>query len=391
MRTGPLTCLTVVFLSLAAAAEHPSGELKGTRDAAGSTIAPAPIDSEATPETKALFHNLRKQMGKGILFGHQHTTLYGIGWNAKDEGNRGSSDVKTATGAFPAVYGWDFCSIPFEKEANATMVALYRKLMIEAYQRGGINTVSWHMRNPVTGEGYKSNTKAMHTIKPGGEKHEWYKRALDDAAAFFKSLKTKDGVLVPIIFRPFHEKNRNAFWWNQARASKADYDAVWRFTVKYLRDEKGVHNLLYANSPGHGCKSLASYRNLLPEKDYVDLYGVDCYFKASAKEVLVDIRVAVEAAEQDGKIAALTEGGQSGGMTAKVAGDHYTKQYLDPIKSDPVASKIAYMLVWRNAGPKHHWVPVKGDSQFEDFKKFAKDPAVIFEDRLPPMYVGDRP
>ena len=47
---------------------------------------PGPIDPKATAETKALFHNLRAQMGKGILFGHQHTTLYGIGWKAWEEG-----------------------------------------------------------------------------------------------------------------------------------------------------------------------------------------------------------------------------------------------------------------------------------------------------------------
>lgn len=48
-----------------------------------------------------------------ILFGHQDDTKNGYGWT----NNQGSpislakSDVKDVTGAYPAVYGWDFKDI----------------------------------------------------------------------------------------------------------------------------------------------------------------------------------------------------------------------------------------------------------------------------------------
>src|SRR5678815_4831157 len=62
-----------------------------------------PIDKSATPETKALFNNL-KTIAKGhTLFGHQHATEYGHGWHG--ENNR--SDVKSVSGSYPAVIGVD--------------------------------------------------------------------------------------------------------------------------------------------------------------------------------------------------------------------------------------------------------------------------------------------
>src|SRR3989337_1336174 len=65
------------------------------------------IDANATKETKALFRNLHKLAEKHILFGHQHATEYGHGW--QDEENR--SDVKSVTGSHPAVIGVDFSGL----------------------------------------------------------------------------------------------------------------------------------------------------------------------------------------------------------------------------------------------------------------------------------------
>ena len=61
------------------------------------------VDENATAETKALFKNLAKLSEKQILFGHQHATEYGHGWN----GDKDRSDVKSVTGSHPAVIGVD--------------------------------------------------------------------------------------------------------------------------------------------------------------------------------------------------------------------------------------------------------------------------------------------
>ena len=61
------------------------------------------IDKQATAETKALFKNLKKLSKQYTLFGHQHATEYGHGW----EGGENRSDVKSVTGSHPAVIGID--------------------------------------------------------------------------------------------------------------------------------------------------------------------------------------------------------------------------------------------------------------------------------------------
>ena len=68
---------------------------------------PTLIDPLATKETKALYKNLHKLSKKHILFGHQHATEYGHGW----QGETDRSDVKSVTGSHPAVIGIDFSGV----------------------------------------------------------------------------------------------------------------------------------------------------------------------------------------------------------------------------------------------------------------------------------------
>jgi hypothetical protein len=85
-----------------------------------------------------------------------------------------------------------------------------RQLTIDAYNRGGVNTYSWHYDNPVDksdGSFYwdKAKVEAVNKIIPGGTHHNVYKTSLREVADFAKSLVGADGRLVPVIFRPFHE------------------------------------------------------------------------------------------------------------------------------------------------------------------------------------------
>src|SRR5690606_8379550 len=68
---------------------------------------PQLIDDRATAETKALYQNLVRIVEKGMMFGHEDTDAYGIGWWAEED----KSDVKEVTGSYPAVHGWDLGNI----------------------------------------------------------------------------------------------------------------------------------------------------------------------------------------------------------------------------------------------------------------------------------------
>ena len=59
------------------------------------------IDKNATPETKALFRNLKKIADNGrFLFGQQDATASGYGWND----DSGRSDIQAVTGHYPAFF-----------------------------------------------------------------------------------------------------------------------------------------------------------------------------------------------------------------------------------------------------------------------------------------------
>ena len=126
-----------------------------------------PIDPAASAETKALFNHLKRVSEERVLFGHQHTTCYGIGWN----GDSDRSDVKTMTGSFPAVYGWDM---------GHTGTENMDRLIIEAFERGGINTISWHMENLSTGKSCKDvKSGSVANVLPGGKDHDRLLAELD--------------------------------------------------------------------------------------------------------------------------------------------------------------------------------------------------------------------
>lgn len=340
-----------------------------------------PNDVKSTKKTRALYQNLLYfSNSEQIMFGHQDDLAYGVYW--KDEPGR--SDVKESSGSYPAVYGWDVSKLG--QPYNIDSVAFSRMLdwIKEGYKRGGIITISWHMDNPVTSGNSWDNTPAVDAILPGGEKHEFYKRRLDDFADFVKKMKVGLSK-IPIIFRPFHEHTGNWFWWGKGNVSAASYKKLWRFTVSYLRDEKKLHNILYAYSTDI-FKNEADYLEYYPGDDVIDILAFDDYHGISAKEKLPEfvdrLKMLSKLAKERNKVAALSESG----LETIPIDNWWTEYVLESIKSDPEASRIAWMLMWRNGRPDHHYAPYKGHKSAADFRKFCDDSMIVLENELPNMY-----
>ncbi len=375
--------LLAVLLPLTAQASEDRGRDRGEDGQAQATLL---VDKTATAETRELFVLVRQLADTHVLFGHQDSTAYGVGWS---EG-RNNSDVKEVTGAFPAVHGWDVGRLGRKENLDGVDFERMKQLIKDAHDRGGVNTISWHMSNPVTRRGYldrRARTNNVSNVIPGGSHHEHLKRKLDAFAEFAFELKDSSGRPIPIIFRPWHENNQPRFWW-AARDGGQDYIALWRFTVEYLRDKREVHNLLYAYSPlSHPYlrpKEPSVYTGAesgYPGDAYVDIIGIDDY-SGSGKSIVAAARLVAEIAGARGKIAALTEVGPGNGLSANRALSFYTKQLLQPIKDDPLARKIAYALVWRNKDHGHFWVPYKDHADADDFITFFRDPLTLFEDGL---------
>ena len=104
-------------------------------------------ESEKTG-SELLLERLSEIKKKGYMFGHQDDTFYGLTW----EWEYGRSDVYDTVGDFPAVMGYDLGGIELDDDKNLDGVPFdkIREELIKHHERGGIVTISWHPRNPVT-------------------------------------------------------------------------------------------------------------------------------------------------------------------------------------------------------------------------------------------------
>lgn len=354
-----------------------------------------PIDKKATKKTKALYVNLKHLAERGIMFGHQEDQAYGIQWSAV----KGRSDVKEICGAYPAVHGWDVGKEGEERNLDGVLYHDMKKWIKDSFKRGGVNTISWHADNPVSGGNTWDTTRAVIHILPGGKDHQKYVERLDKVAAFLHSCKV-GFTKVPIIFRPFHEHNGNWFWWGKGHCTEEEYIALWRFTISYLRDQKNLHHVLYAFSPDRSRMDInvgaSSYLYGYPGDDYVDVLGFDNYMdvgilwntkplEQQQKDLILGLGIVSQLAIEKNKVAAFTETGLEG-VTLPT---WYTQMILQPLKSNNQI-KLAYMMVWRNANEKHHYAPYPGHPAVPDFIQFYKDEYTFFENDIPNLYRSTR-
>lgn len=351
------------------------------------------IDDQATKETKALYQNLFKISERGFMFGHEDTDAYGVGWWAK----KGRSDVKETTGSYPAVHGWDLGNIDREFNIDTVDFKKMKKWIKATYKRGGINTISWHIINIVSGDHSWEQTPAVKAILPGGTHHEAYLKKLNLVADFLNDCKV-GSTYTPIIFRPWHEHNGDWFWWGKGVTTEEDYIALWRFTVDYLKDVKKIHHLIYAFSPDRSRMNMdsAAHQSYLygyPGDDYVDVLGLDNYWdvthmpsrggsEVQEQNFVKSLQIITEIAKEKGKVAALTETGSIGIENPK----WFTEVILDPIKKNQETIDIAWMLVWRNRSEEGMMAPHPKHPSAADFIIFRKDPLTIFEDDLENIY-----
>ncbi|WP_172254475.1 glycosyl hydrolase [Saccharibacillus deserti] len=363
-------------------------------------------DPNASASARSLFAYLEEKSGKQVLFGHQHDTT--VSFAGKDDKGSVISDVYSSTGDYPAVFGWDTLSLDgYESppgvsgDYEASRLGL-TAAMKQADKLGGIVTLSTHPYNFATGGSFNDtgNTRGAESsvaarILPGGDKNAEFNAYLDRIANFANQLKDDTGQPIPVLFRPFHEQNGGWFWWGAATTTKSEYIELYRYTVEYLRDVKGVHNFLYVFSPnGSFNGNEAEYLKTYPGDAYVDILGMDQYdnkdnagSEGFLNGLVGDLKMISKLARSKGKIVTLSEYGYSAaGMKTTGNNDkQWFTKVLNAIKADPDASRISYMLTWANFGEGNNlYVPYKsvpGKSDHEllnDFIDFERDPYTAF-------------
>lgn len=333
-----------------------------------------PSDPKASPEAVKLFQKMMKMQHEGLMFGHQDALAYGTSWYAEE----GRSDVKDVCGDYPAIIGWELGHLELGNSYSLDSVFFenIRKGIQYADKLGGINTISWHFTNALTGGSAwdVSSKETVASILPGGAKHEIYLQYLNKLADFMLSLKTQDGKFIPVLFRPFHEHTGSWFWWGKNLCTVDEYKALWRFTVDYLRNTKNIHHLLFSYSTDR-FKTEKDYLERYPGDDLIDLVGFDLYDRGSDYPSILSncAKLVSKIAADKNKIGAVTE---AGGPISKNA-EWWTKILLKSIRP----YDLSYVLVWRNPfnqAPRVAFGPYKDCPSEKDFINFYNDPETLF-------------
>ncbi len=342
------------------------------------------VDKNATAETKALYANLWQIQQRGFMFGHHDDLMYGRYWY----GEQGNSDTKQVCGDYPGVYSVDFAELMDDRCTSAQEANLLRKRCIQdARRRGEVIMACAHLNNPLTGGNSWDNSNnqvGKEILTEGSATNMKFKSWLDRLVSFAQELTDDNGKPIPVIFRPFHEHTQSWSWWGNSCTSEAEYIALWKFTVDYLR-QAGVHQFLYAVSPQMDTpKKEEDFLYRWPGDDYVDFIGMDCYHGLSPATLSVNMRMLSSVSAKKQKPCGITEMGVEG-FTAK---KYWTEQVLTPAEG----RKVSMIVMWRNKfvhgdeSDKHYYSVYPGHVSEPDFVRFYNNDMTLFSKDLPNMY-----
>lgn len=354
-------------------------------------------DQNATTQTVALFYNLRNLSKTKFAIGQQDAfnSFY-------NNGSSAMSDIKKTTGNDPALLGSDFMFITDKNNpSNNWFVQQEQKIIQDtkdAYAKGMINIFCWHLREPNNENSFYTadmteiqKTTAFKSILPGGVNNNWYKLKLDKVASVISNMKDPNGVLIPIIFRPFHEFDGSWFWWGANYCSPDDYKMAYQFTVDYLKNTKGVHNILYAFSPDNSYSTSTNYLSRYPGDTYVDILGMDNYGDLDANQgqtgadrANTKIKMVSDLAKSKVKIAAMTETGYRVTSSTPAVSGWFSNYLYNSLTANDV--QIAFVMFWNNNNDGYY-VPTPSATNASDFSGFAIKPKSVLVNSLPNMYV----
>jgi mannan endo-1,4-beta-mannosidase len=369
MISRTLTLLGVLFL-LHACKPAPESE-------ANSTLS----DPRASNMATSLFSNLQTLSADYVLVGHQDALAYGMGW----KGETFRTDINDVLGDHPALFGWDLGHIGDPSNIDDVPFEDMKKWAIAVYEKGGVNTFSWHMRNyAISGSSWDKDS-CVEACLPGGAAHEIYLEKLDLAADFFSSLQSESGELIPVVFRPFHEMTGSWFWWGKGNTSAEKYKELFQFTIDYFRNEKELHQLIIAYSTDR-FQSAEQYMHFYPGDDYVDVMAFDDYHGLAKKErtpgTIHMLEILDSLSTQHSKMMAISETGLETIPNKK----WFTDVVLSTLDANESTRKAAWILFWRNGRPDHFYAPYPEHSSVPDFIEFMNNDMMLSLSELPDLY-----
>lgn len=241
------------------------GASAGTAGAGGSgaSCRVAPIDPLATQETRNLLCYLYSVYGKSVLSGQQETS-----WSNP----QGDIDYYVSTvGKRPAILGGDFLYQDGDKPGGNTA-----KRGIAYWQAGGISMMRFHMGAPPLSDTYDNSKLSVANFDnltvEGTTENTSLTSKLDYMAG---ELMVMQDAKVPVLLVPYHEVDSGAwFWWSKGTGPQ--FVKLWKYTVDYINETRGVHNVIWVMGYGHDGAMPDYYPT-----GYTDLGGIDQYDKGT--------------------------------------------------------------------------------------------------------------
>jgi mannan endo-1,4-beta-mannosidase len=233
----------------------------------------SPVDSDATPEARALLHEIDNISGHGTLSG-QH--------NFPNTVSRYSDRILELTGSYPAIFGQDFgFSAGEDKDSTLGRPSMIAEV-IRQYHRGAVIALTWHAVRPTEDEpvtfrdsvqGHLSDWEWQQLLTPGTELHARWEKQTDRIAGYLKELQDAG---VPVLFRPYHEMNGNWFWWGGRPGPQGSQELYRQLYDRYVHVHQ-LHNLVWVwnvNAPSANAGPVDQY---FPGAAFADVLTMDIY------------------------------------------------------------------------------------------------------------------
>ena len=262
-----------------------------------------------------------------LVFGHQLDTTSGESWTDPTAVHN-RSDTFDSVGDFPGLFGFNGFTMVKQNDSE-TSIAVARALPLT-----GIISLHFPANNPVTGGTSKDHSGSPMTgLLPGGKGNTRWRAWLDVVAEFCHGTQGR-----PVLFRPFHENLGAWNWWGSDSTTPAQYRAGWNYTMAYLRDTKGVHNLLTVYSPDKPAIYFGAWQGLLeryPGDELIDIVAFDHYDVGDGNftsSLLDCCRMVVELAQARSKIPAIAEFGyKKGSQNINVSNENWFMARLENV------------------------------------------------------------
>ena len=181
--------------------------------------------------------------------------------------------VNQLTGKYPALYSGDFL---FNGDGPARWAITYEAE--RQWNAGAIVNMMWHTCPPIQGDvcnwdgGLLSSLNASQwseLLTNGSNLNTIWKSRIDQVSVYLQYLEDKG---VEVLWRPLHEQNQTAFWWNSGGAGNTK--ALWKMTHDYMTNTKGLSNLVWVWDVQDMSTNFGDYN---PGAAYYDIAALDIY------------------------------------------------------------------------------------------------------------------